>query len=100
MSVASPTMDASAPARPLPERLADWRALAKPKIAAMALVTVALGFLAAGGFAEAGVLTLLHACVPEEAVELQGFTYLPCSEVRQHCAAPLTVLRACSLRLC
>ena len=63
MSVASPTMDASAPARPLPERLADWRALAKPKIAAMALVTVALGFLAAGGFAEAGVLTLLHACV-------------------------------------
>ena len=30
-------------------RLADYRELAKPKIAAMALVTVALGFLAAGG---------------------------------------------------
>lgn len=45
-------------ARPLSARLADYRALAKPKIAVMALVTVALGYLAAGG---TDLLTLLHA---------------------------------------
>ncbi|MFH5804138.1 heme o synthase [Alienimonas sp. DA493] len=41
-------------------RLADYRALAKPKIAAMALVTVVLGYLAAGG---SDGLTLLHAAI-------------------------------------
>ena len=46
--------------RPLAARLADYRALAKPKIAAMALVTVALGYLAAGGLDS---LTLLNAAV-------------------------------------
>ena len=47
-------------ARPLADRLADYKALAKPKIAAMALVTVALGYLAAGG---SDILTLLNAAV-------------------------------------
>ena len=54
---ASPAVPA---ARPLSARLADYRALAKPKIAAMALVTVALGYLAAGGTEG---LTLLHASI-------------------------------------
>ena len=65
MSVASPAADSASISRPLSERLADYKVLAKPKIAAMALVTVALGYLAAGGFAAdgAGVVTLLHACV-------------------------------------
>ena len=65
MSVASPAADSASFAendasRPLAERLADYKALAKPKIAAMALVTVALGYLAAGG---SDPLTLLNACV-------------------------------------
>ena len=62
-------MNAASPAaRPLIEgrshgsglgaRLADYATLAKPKIAAMALVTVALGYLAAGG---SSVAALLHA---------------------------------------
>lgn len=36
-----------APCRPLPARLADYRELSKPRIAAMALLTVSLGFLLA-----------------------------------------------------
>ena len=62
MSTASPaagSLDRAA-SRPLSARLADYRALAKPKIAAMALVTVALGYLAAGG---SDLLTLLNAAV-------------------------------------
>ncbi|QDT17684.1 heme o synthase [Alienimonas californiensis] len=51
---------ASADDRSFAGRLADYRALAKPKIAAMALVTVALGYLAAGG---SDGLTLLHASI-------------------------------------
>lgn len=39
---------AVAPARPLAARLADYRELSKPRIAAMALLTVSLGFLLAG----------------------------------------------------
>ncbi|WP_315854634.1 heme o synthase [Alienimonas chondri] len=49
-----------ADSRPLTTRLADYRTLAKPKIAAMALVTVALGYLAAGG---SDPVTLLHASI-------------------------------------
>ena len=65
MSVAVAEPPSVSQSRPLSERLADYRTLAKPKIAAMALVTVALGYLAAGGLSagEAGVLTLLSACV-------------------------------------
>ena len=55
---------ASAPltsaSRPLAARIADYQVLAKPKIAAMALVTVALGFLAAGG---SDPIALLNAAI-------------------------------------
>ena len=57
MSVAAPTADVAPDARPLAERLADYRTLAKPKIAAMALVTVALGYVAAGGSDPLALLT-------------------------------------------
>jgi len=59
MSVGSAS-SAVATSRPLTARLADYRELAKPKIAAMALVTVALGYLAAGG---SDGMTLLHASI-------------------------------------
>lgn len=52
-TMAAPMTKAAVPARPLAARplaarLADYRELAKPRIAAMALLTVSLGFLLAG----------------------------------------------------
>ena len=60
LSSASAGVRAVAESRPLAARLADYQVLAKPKIAAMALVTVALGFLAAGG---SSPVALLNAAV-------------------------------------
>ena len=53
------TADVAAPSRPLAERFADYKELAKPRIAVMALLTVSLGFLLAGS-GPGGLVTLLH----------------------------------------
>ena len=50
---------AVAPARPLAARLADYRELAKPRIAVMALITVSVGFLVAGPTGDV-LATFLH----------------------------------------
>ncbi len=46
------------PTRPIAARLADYRELLKPRIAAMALLTVSLGFMLAGPGPGAGALFL------------------------------------------
>jgi protoheme IX farnesyltransferase len=65
MSVLESTLarpaQATPTSRPLTARLADYRELAKPRIAVMVLVSVAVGFLLAGPTEEGLLITFFHA---------------------------------------
>lgn len=62
-TMVTPTADAVvAPVRPMAARLADYRELAKPRIAAMALLTVSIGYFLADPAGDV-VVTCLHALI-------------------------------------